>query len=320
MRAVFLTLAALASCAAPTRTEPPPIPILREEVITPYRPEQVDLLWVVDSSPSMASERASLVDAFPGLLASLAEAGIDFHIAVTTTACDDPGLFVQGTVLTNETPAPMQAFRALVEAAGASPAGRCGIGAAAAALAEPNLSGANAGFYRDDAELHVIVVSDQNDASPDDLGSFVDRMNTIKADPELASFSAIMGPRGGCRTAADGLRYRSVINRVGGVEESICQPESFGHFFDALSDVFWGPSPFYLTYPPINGVVAVWVTQDDYTYVGVNADKTEDLAVAGQCQEACFLFTYDAQQNRVEMPEFEPEPTARVHVWYWMWP
>lgn len=317
MRVAFLTLAVLGPCAAPRSSEAPPIPILHEDVFTPDQPEQVDLLWVVDSSPSMSEERAALADGFLAVYAALVDARIDFHIAVTTTACDDPGLLVQGTVLTNETPAATEAFRGLVEAAGVSPAGRCGIGAVAAALAEPNLSGANAGFYRDDADLKVIVVSDEDDASPDDVGSFVDWMNTIKPDPEMTTFSGLIGPLPGCADAVDGARYRSVIHAVGGTETSICQPGDLGDLGDLLPDLPdapRGPSRFDLTYVPSDGVVAVWVNQDVYTYVGVESEITACLA------ESCFLFTYDEDQNSVEMPEFVPLPTGRVHVLYWIWP
>ena len=299
MRVVFLTLAVLGACA-----------VEHEDVFTPVQPDEVDVLWVIDSSASMAEERAALADGFLAQYAALVDARVDFHVAVTTTACDDPGRLAQGTVLTNETPDPAEAFRGLVEAAGASPAGRCGVGAAMAALQEPNLSGANAGFYRDDAALKIVVVSDQDDASPDDIGSVTTWMKTWKPDLESIAFSGLIGPPGGCVDALDGARYRAAIQAVGGIEASICQPGDLGDLLGDLPDAASGPSRFYLTYPPIDGVVTVWVDQGADTYRGL--DSATDLCSG----EGCFLYTYDLAQNRIEMTEFIPAPTSTVHVLY----
>jgi hypothetical protein len=52
---------------------------------------QVDILWVVDSSGSMAPKQARLAANFQGFINQLVSANppIDFHIAVTTTDTDD---------------------------------------------------------------------------------------------------------------------------------------------------------------------------------------------------------------------------------------
>ncbi len=53
---------------------------------------KVDILWVVDSSGSMAPKQARLAANFNGFINQLVTANppIDFHIAVTTTDTDDP--------------------------------------------------------------------------------------------------------------------------------------------------------------------------------------------------------------------------------------
>jgi hypothetical protein len=298
---LILPLAALAACA----------PALQEDVFTLPAPDEVDVLWVVDSSPSMAEERAALVGAFASLLSALLDAGADDHVAVTTTDCVDPGNLVQGMVLTPETPAPTEVFRQLVEAAGQASPGRCGIGAVAAALAEPKVSGANAGFYRDDADLRVIAVSDQDDASPDDLDAFLASLNALKPDPGKTTFSGLIGPVGGCATGAEGLRYQSVIDAMGGVAASICDDGDWGVTLGQLVPPNeLAPGPFRLSLPAVEGTISVWVEQGDLTYVGT--EGAADLC-SGQ---GCFLYTYDAAQNRIEMVEFVPEPTATVHVLY----
>ncbi len=175
---------------------------------------KVDILWVVDSSGSMAPKQARLAANFQGFINQLVTANppIDFHIAVTTTdtdaaatrgklrpwalgastedyiACEPAG----GGVVTCNTGANLStaitAFGQMAAVGINGSASERGLYAAYLALTNPlNLSTAAVDrFVRPDASLYVVVVSDEDDASC----SPMTRQTSCTADP-------------GCRCAPD---------------------------------------------------------------------------------------------------------------------
>jgi hypothetical protein len=175
---------------------------------------KVDILWVVDSSGSMAPKQARLAMNFQGFINQLVSAKppIDFHIAVTTTDTDDPatrgllrpyavngvsGNFIAcspdaaGTnaVCTNggaQSVDAVSAFQQMAAVGTQGSAGEKGLLNAYLTLQNPNNVG-NGKFVRPDAALYVVVVSDEDDASCNPLI----QQPICTADP-------------GCRCAPDG--------------------------------------------------------------------------------------------------------------------
>jgi hypothetical protein len=147
---------------------------------------KVDILWMVDNSPSMTATQANLAANFAAFIQDLAYADppVDYQIAVVTPdtwseggalrpiaghpqlryiACNSPEL--PGACNVGSLQAAETAFRDTVTVgADALPVER-GLLAVHMALSEPMRSGTNAGFLRDDAALYVILVSDEGDAS-----------------------------------------------------------------------------------------------------------------------------------------------------------
>ena len=110
---------------------------------------------------------------------------------IVTTDMDDPndsGRF-QGNVITPETSNPVYEFTQQANQGSNGSATEQGFAAVQAALTEPLLSGANAGFLRDDATLSVIVVSDEDDSSSINAASFTSWFQSLKAEPEMARFN-----------------------------------------------------------------------------------------------------------------------------------
>ncbi|GEM_PF-2067663 len=179
---------------------------------------KVDILWVVDSSGSMAPKQARLAASFQGFINQLVTANppIDFHIAVATTDTDDPATRgalrpwtlgaltadhiacvpqLAGGTLCNTSPMVSGATTSAIQAFGqmslvgtTGSAQERGLLATYLALTNPlNLSTSTAEkFIRSDAALYVIVVSDEDDSSCNPLVSQI----VCTADP-------------GCRCAAD---------------------------------------------------------------------------------------------------------------------
>jgi hypothetical protein len=140
-------------------------------------PALVDILFVVNNSPSMCAKQQELVTNFQGVIQSLETEQLDFHIGVTTGDFTDPtfqGNLVAGagdpTVLTS---AALDAGADIAQefADNVATVGVTGspdsqpLLAAAVALQEPLVSTTNAGFLRSNAALAIVIVDDQDDYS-----------------------------------------------------------------------------------------------------------------------------------------------------------
>ena len=70
------------------------------------------------------------------------------------------------------------------------------IEAARNALDYPNISDFNDGFYREDAKLYIIAVTDEADQSDGTPMQYVDFFRNLKGvgNPDLLNISAISGP------------------------------------------------------------------------------------------------------------------------------
>ena len=124
-------------------------------------------------------------------------------------------------------------------------------GADALTKAEAGIS-PNTGFWRADAGLRVVYVSDEPDGSPGNWLDYVDDMRALKADPSLLVASAITGTDGSSavacynagRTASPGTGYVDAVLETGGVMDSICENdwslvmEDIGYVASELGTVF----------------------------------------------------------------------------------
>lgn len=303
------------------------------EIGTPERTDQVvqvttpevDVLWVIDNSCSMAEEQASLADNFTAFMEFFVDSGLDWHIGVVSTDTDGGQKGVlQGAAglkyLDVDSPAPVQTFAAMATLGTNGSADERGRRAAHLALTEPKLSNANAGFYRENASLNVIVISDENDysgANPT-RNEFIQFLSTLKSDPEMVTFSAIVGPTNGCWTADAGTEYLAVVNAVGGIKESICI-DDWVPVLEQLGIQAAGlKREFFLSEVPVEGTIEVWVEDGDYVYYGVDEDLIVDGATMGDLCESdlCFTFQYQPTRNSIEMNNFIPNPMATINIRY----
>jgi hypothetical protein len=198
----------------------------------------VDLLWVIDDTPSMVSVREKLGLALVGALAELDALGLHWQVGVLSAALDDPALGVldgQPWILRPGLPGAEEALLEAVTAGGGrDPTG--GLGVAALALQAPLRDTANRGFRRTDAALQVVVVSDDDDHSepilgPDPVTAFVALLqDEAQATGRAARLSAIVGAPGvGCSgadgTALPGDRYAEVAELTGGLLGDMCEAD-----------------------------------------------------------------------------------------------
>src|SRR5262249_61238598 len=126
----------------------------------------------------------------------------------------------------------------------------------------PLANDGNLGFYRATASLAVVVVSDDNDTSPDGVSAYVRFLQQLKGAGAAgrASLYAIVPSGETCPSASgQGLRYAEAASRTGGAIESICAPDFGPLLEDVVSRAFSAQTHFPLSATPDAARVTVTV-------------------------------------------------------------
>lgn len=211
--------------------------------------KEVDVLWVVDTSTSMAKHQDLLAEQVPVFIEGLNATGLDYHIGVTTMDMSSSGarggLIAQnGTpkFLTKDTPNLIGLLAGRLRAGeNGSPVER-GREATMAALSG-TAGGTNGAFLRENSLLNVIFLSNEEDQSATTI-DYIGALDALK--PKLpygdrgwqAHFMGVMPNDPSCQTAewgfsSPGTRYIDLATASGGTSESICD----ANFLRALSNV-----------------------------------------------------------------------------------
>jgi hypothetical protein len=199
---------------------------------------QVDILWVVDNSPSMVTKQQELVKNFQTFFSALQSAGVDYHLALASTdvtpaaagqLINAPG---QPAVITTSTPDGAAAFEANVGAIGTGSGYPEGLNAARDVLMfdPPD-------FIRPTAYLFLIFVSDSDDNSePGDPLYFYRYFAGFKGKGNNAMVLAgsiagiVNGQAAGCFAPPDieaiaATRYLALMQMMNGQTGSICDAD-----------------------------------------------------------------------------------------------
>jgi hypothetical protein len=308
-------------------------------------PGVVDVLLIVDDSGSMSEEQARLSAAAPALLARGDAAGADYHVGVTTT---DPGPspFPIGTLrgtpryVTSVSATRIADLTAAVNQGVNGSGTEEGLAAAAAAVTDATLlAGTNLGFLRPNAELAVVILSDEEDFSPGTVTSYVQAManRSIGIPGSLRIFGITGGPSG-CNTpggAADpGLRYEDAATQTGGFTRSICEADYTAITNEIADAIFLGTRAVYplasrpapgtvevringTLLPATNGVVVNWGL--DYQaaqliFVGGNGPPA-GAAVEVRYQSVCVPATCGNGSLQAVSSVTTPTPTTPISAW-----
>jgi len=265
---------------------------VQKEIETFYQepPADVDILWVVDNSPSMKEEQKEVGARFADFIGHLEETNIDFHIGVITTDMDQKNvdraqLLGDPQVITKDLKDYEQIFNERIQVGIKGSDMERGIQAAYEALSEPRVSEVNYGFLRRDATLSIIFVSDENDCSDDgalpeasdgmscydnsdmlvSVRDYVADFRELKEDPSMVLASAIVGPSiiDDCEDTVPGTRYISIAENMGGIQGNICD-EDFSDIMDEMGlSVSGVRSSFQLSNNPKEGTLQVFVGEDE---------------------------------------------------------
>ncbi len=240
----------------------------------------VDILFVVDNSGSMSSNQTNLKNNFGDFMSVFVSAGVDYHGALITT---DQSEFV-GSVITSATTDPVTEFEDQVDLIGYGGwAIEKGLWFAYESTTTGDASlGSSTGFFRADARLVIVYVSDEPDAStslsygggsttmtPSDYSS---SLLSLKSSPDLVVAHAVAGDYpSGCSTnghATFGDGYYDVVGDLGGTFMSICAAD-WSVTMDTLARESMAIMSFSLTGEPIEDTISVEVdsvASTDWSY------------------------------------------------------
>ncbi|MEM6366956.1 MAG: choice-of-anchor D domain-containing protein [Myxococcota bacterium] len=291
----------------------PDIPVFDEFRQAPG--PQVDLLWVIDDSCSMIDEQLRLVDNLEGFTQFADSQSADYQMAVVTTLgtgstsgqferCFPHPRVISGTYFDRA-----EAFRCTFQVGTNGSGIEAGMAAARNALirASSDNPGTNAGFLREDADLAVVIMSDEDDFSVESDRLFANFFDTIKGPGRAddVKVHAIAGPvtepcpRDGFFDVQEGFRYFRLVESTGGIFFNICEED-------------WSPILTQLgldTFQP----------RDQFGLSKVADPLTLQVFVDGLAVSADAIdgYEYDSRTNLITFNGSSvPGPGARVEVTY----
>ena len=276
---------------------------------------KTDMLLVIDNSFTMREEQVQLLTSVGTLVDEANSRGIDYRIAVTTTGIRQPsdptlpacpggangaeaGRFfpVDESNPRIITPATANGAQILAEN---TQVGLChqeeeGMQAMRLALSEPLVSGSNAGFLRDDANLAVLFVSEEDDHSGFPVGDFLDFLTGLKGLGG-AKANALVDINDQCTdTSGIATRYMELVGATGGISSSICGGNWAGVFANMAAQAFTERTAFTLSQTPDGTGMEVLVN-------GMQSPPTD--------------WTFDAGSNSITFTS-RPPAGARITVNY----
>jgi hypothetical protein len=224
----------------------------------------VDILFVIDNSGSMGSNQTNFKSNFSSFISVFAAAGIDYRIGFITTDSSD---FVDGRVITPSDSDPVALVNDIVDNIGTTGSpNEAGLYYSYEATQPGAPAGSGGEFFRADARLVVIYVSDEPDHSTHrssmDPADYANELRALKSSVDLIAAHAVAGDYpGGCSSnggAQFGDGYYDVVSALGGSFLSICA-DDWGVSMDTLARESVVKSTFSLTEHAVDGTIEVSV-------------------------------------------------------------
>ncbi|WP_347357925.1 hypothetical protein [Bdellovibrio sp.] len=239
---------------------------------------KVDILWIVDNSTSMLKHQQRLSDQIPELVTKLNSLKMDYHMAVVTTSMggDNPdgGRFIGSPkYVTSKTPDLINNLKARMIVGEAGSNLERGLESMERALSSGYLANEGKGFFRNDALLVVVALSDEDDFSKSNSSAgisyytnFLDGLKTPWVDGSrswMFSFIGVLSLTSQCKTfndfASAGLSYIGLADVSGGVKESICSTNLASSVSNIRARIFQILTDFKLSKLPVVESIVVTI-------------------------------------------------------------
>ncbi len=319
MKKLLFVLALTGGCASENDlldSRPPngvpnarPVPVTSQsDKLVQVQVPEVDILWVIDNSCSMSQEQAALSINFPIFMDFFLGSGLDYHIGSVSTdmqvASQSGKLQASGAYrfIDEDTPDPTGVFQGMAVLGTGGSSDERGRDAAYAAI-EINPNGANDGYYREDASLHMVAISDEEDHSNAiSLNEFINWLDTLKWAEDMVTFSSIVSPRPLCSGASEpGDNYNAITQAIGGISAPICDEDGWGEVLEQLGIQASGlKREYFLSDLPVPGTIEVRVIEAGVTYT-----FEEEIE-----------WVYNDIRNSIVFNEFVPTALSEVYVDY----
>jgi hypothetical protein len=170
-----------------------------EEAFTQIFNEQVDVLWVVDTSSSMSDNISNVQQNFQSFLGGFLNLGLDYNMAIVTTDAGLNGSFQSNpTVMSSSMgeSSVTQTFNSTLSNLGTD-GSTTEVGLQVTRDALSNTSQAQSFLRGDSVGLSVIIVSDEDDNGSDIQGQqFISWFQSLKTDPNLVRLHGFLAPAG----------------------------------------------------------------------------------------------------------------------------
>ncbi len=283
----------------------------KEDRIVQVTTPSVDVLWTIDNSCSMSEEQAALTQNFQTFMNFFLGSGLDYHVGVIST--DDNDQNHMGKLrevatqrwIDEDTADPINVFSGMANLGTSGSATESGRSTTYRAI-ELRKDLYNAGFIREEAGLHIIVISDEQDSSGNDpitRNEFGEYLRNLRPEEGMVTFSSIVNPPncglcGGGGTP--GTEYIAVTDYVGGIFWDI-RDADWAQVLEQLGVQAAGlKHEFFLTELPVPGTIEVATEENGAVFTFI---EDED-------------WTYNPSRNSVIFAEYVPEPLAEVHITY----
>ena len=256
--------------------------------------DSVDILFVVDNSCSMSGQQTQLANNFDTFMNVFQSSGIDYNIGFITT--DDESM--AGDLITIATADPSTEVAQIIDSLGTQgSATERGMDQAYDALQTGGDFGPGSTFWRNDAKLIVIFVSDEDDSSSTTPTTFKTYVVAVKGAADYVTAHAVAGDYpGGCTAnggAAEAYEYYTIVNYLNGTFLSICA-DDWGTPLETLANDSILKNTFTLSEYAI----------EETLYVEVNGIESTE-------------WTYDSTTNSISFNEgYTPTAGATIYVSY----
>ncbi len=212
----------------PVITEPVIILNDRSEIFTQNTGKKgdVDILWVIDDSGSMADEQDSLGRNFQSFIDQFLVKDIDFKMAITTTdgtstrngrMVGDSSKLTRASAKGNRT-AFINNFTKWVKVGTSGSGVEQGLKTSTAFMDRYSSS-----FLRSDAFLVVVYLSDEEDQSEKKVSEYITKLQALKTNKGMVKAYSIVATKNGSKSSWEtaGLRYSEVSTATAGTTSDI---------------------------------------------------------------------------------------------------
>ncbi len=237
----------------------------RAEVFTQnsIRSGDVDILWVIDDSGSMADNQDALARNFNNFISQFLDKKIDFKMAITTTdgtstrngkMVGDSGKLTSASAIGNRA-AFTNNFTKWVKVGTSGSGIEQGLKCASSFLDRYSAS-----FLRPDAYLAIVFVSDENDQSDKKVSEYIARFQSAKTNKGMVKAYSIVTEKlpANAQWETIGKRYNEASVATSGTTSEITEDFS-GTLKDIGAQIVKLIDSFALNGSPVNNTVQVFV-------------------------------------------------------------